>query len=196
MFDATEGRVSVDGVDVRDWDLGQLRSNIGFVPQDPFLFSSSIEENISFARESVGADEMSRLVEMAGLDADLAEFPQGLETQVGERGVALSGGQKQRLTLARAIARNPAILILDDSLSSVDSATEKRILDELDEAMQNRTSIIISHRVSAVQRADIIAVMDDGAIVETGSHDELVAAGGFYAQLFQRQRIAEELEAM
>lgn len=133
---------------------------------------------------------------MAGLDTDLAEFPQGLETQVGERGVALSGGQKQRLTLARAIARNPAILILDDSLSSVDSATEKRILDELDEAMQNRTSIIISHRVSAVQRADMIAVMDDGTIVETGSHDELVAAGGFYAQLFQRQRIAEELEAM
>jgi len=133
---------------------------------------------------------------MAGLDTDLAEFPQGLETQVGERGVTLSGGQKQRLTLARAIARDPSILILDDSLSSVDAATERRILDQLEEVLAGRTSIVISHRVSSVRRADQIAVVDGGRIVERGTHEQLVALGGIYADLYQRQRITEELEAM
>ena len=196
IFDVTGGRITLDGVDVRDWKLRQLRESIGFVPQDPFLFSSSIEENIGFARDEVSPDEMSRLIEMSGLDADLAEFPQGLDTQVGERGVALSGGQKQRLTLARAIARSPAVMILDDALSSVDAATEKRILDELDGLMADRTTIIISHRVSAVRRASRIAVVEEGRIVETGTHDELATAGGIYAEMFQRQRLADELEAM
>ena len=196
LFDVSEGRVTVDGVDVRDWDLRALRSRIGFVPQDPFLFSSSIEENIEFARDDVTAVDLTRLIEMAGLDTDLAEFPQGLETQVGERGVTLSGGQKQRLTLARAIARDPSILILDDSLSSVDAATERRILDQLEEVLAGRTSIVISHRVSSVRRADQIAVVDGGRIVERGTHEQLVALGGVYADLYQRQRITEELEAM
>ncbi|RMD86137.1 MAG: ABC transporter ATP-binding protein [Candidatus Dadabacteria bacterium] len=196
LFDVSEGRVTVDGVDVRDWDLRALRSHIGFVPQDPFLFSSSIEENIEFARDDASGADLARLVEMAGLDADLAEFPQGLETQVGERGVTLSGGQKQRLTLARAIARDPSILILDDSLSSVDAATERRILEQLEEVLAGRTSIVISHRVSSVRRADQIAVVDGGRIVERGTHEQLVALGGVYADLYQRQRISEELEAM
>lgn len=196
IFDVSGGRITLDGVDVRNWGTRQLRESIGFVPQDPFLFSSSIEENIGFARDEVSPDEMSRLIEMSGLDADLAGFPQGLDTQVGERGVALSGGQKQRLTLARAIARSPAVMILDDALSSVDAATEKRILDELEGIMADRTTIIISHRVSAVRRASRIAVMDEGRIVEMGSHEELAGSGGIYAEMFQRQRLAEELEAM
>ncbi|RMD82654.1 MAG: ABC transporter ATP-binding protein [Candidatus Dadabacteria bacterium] len=195
LFDPTAGRVLVDGVDVRDWDLRALRSQIGFVPQDPFLFSSSIEENIEFAREDLSRHELSRLIEMAGLDADLAEFPQGLDTQVGERGVTLSGGQKQRLTLARAIARDPRILVLDDSLSSVDADTERRILDQLEEVLAGRTSVVISHRVSSVERADRIVVIDRGRIVESGTHGELLARGGLYAELYQRQRIDEELEA-
>jgi ATP-binding cassette subfamily B protein len=133
---------------------------------------------------------------MAGLDADLMEFPQGLETQVGERGVTLSGGQKQRLTLARAIARDPQILVLDDSLSSVDAATERKILGHLETVLAGRTSIVISHRVSSVRNADKIAVFDEGTIVESGSHEELLAQQGIYAELYSRQRLTEELEAM
>ncbi len=196
LHDVGAGCVSVDGVDVRQWDLARLRDAVGFVPQDPFLFSRSIEDNISFGMDALVPDEMTRLVEMAALDSDLAEFPEGLDTQVGERGLTMSGGQKQRITLARAIAGNPKILILDDSLSSVDAATESRILGELDDVMRDRTTLIISHRVSAVQNTDMIAVLDEGRIVETGTHSELINAGGLYAELFQRQRLAEELEAM
>jgi ATP-binding cassette subfamily B multidrug efflux pump len=196
LFDVTAGRVTVDGVDVRDWDLAVLRSQIGFVPQDPFLFSQSIGENIEFARDQVTLSEMSRVIEMAGLDSDLNEFPHGIETQVGERGVTLSGGQKQRLTLARAIAKDPKVLILDDSLSSVDAATERRILAHLETVLRGRTSIVISHRVSSVRRADQIVVVDEGRIVEQGTHEELVKKGGLYADLYRRQQITEELEAM
>ncbi|HYC56117.1 MAG TPA: ABC transporter ATP-binding protein [Candidatus Binatia bacterium] len=196
LFDATGGRVLVDGVDVRQWDLSALRSAIGFVPQDPFLFSSTIEQNIGFGRDDGAADEMNRLVEMSGLDSDLSEFPHGLSTPVGERGVTLSGGQKQRLTLARAIARDPSILILDDSLSSVDAATERRILDHLEGVMKGRTTIVISHRVSSVRRADRVAVIDEGRVLEEGTHGELLARGGLYADLYRRQRLSEELEAM
>jgi len=196
MFDVSGGRVTVDGIDVRDWDLKTLRANIGFVPQDPFLFSQSIERNIEFANDDITPSDLMRLVETAGLDTDLAEFPQGLQTEIGERGVTLSGGQKQRLTLARAIARDPRILILDDSLSSVDASTERRILDSLEDVMRDRTSIVISHRVSSVRGADQIAVVDEGSIVELGTHAELLARGGLYAELHQRQRLTEELEAM
>lgn len=196
LFDTTAGRVLVDGVDVREWDLRKLRSAIGFVPQDPFLFSTTIEKNIAFGGDAIPAREMAELLATSGLEADLGEFPSGLETPVGERGVTLSGGQKQRLTLARAIARDPRILILDDSLSSVDAATERRILERLDQVRRGRTAIVISHRVSSVARADHIAVIDDGRIVEQGTHGELVGRGGLYADLWKRQRLTEELEAM
>jgi len=196
LFDVTAGRVTIDGIDVREWDLENLRDQIGFVPQDPFLFSQSIGENIEFARDEVTTDEIARIIEMSGLDSDLNEFPHGIETQVGERGITLSGGQKQRLTLARAIAKNPRILILDDSLSSVDAATERRILEQLETVLRGRTSIVISHRVSSVRRADQIVVVDEGRIVERGTHDELLRKDGLYADLYRRQQITEELEAM
>jgi ATP-binding cassette subfamily B protein len=196
LFDVTSGRVTVDGVDVREWDLERLRSGIGFVPQDAFLFSQSIGENIEFAVGDVANEDMMQLIEIAGLDTDLAEFPHGLDTQVGERGITLSGGQKQRLTLARAVARNPKILVLDDALSSVDAQTERRILDELKGVMRGRTSIIISHRVSSVRDADTIVVIDEGRIVERGTHSELLARAGLYSELYQRQRLTEQLEAM
>lgn len=196
LFDVDQGRVLVDGVDVREWDLEALRRHVGFVPQDPFLFSQSIGENIEFARDAVEADDITRVIEMAGLDSDLTEFPHGIDTQVGERGITLSGGQKQRLTLARAIAKNPNVLILDDSLSSVDAATERRILSQLEDVLHGRTSIVISHRVSSVRRADQIIVVDEGRIVERGTHDELVGNAGLYADLYRRQKLTEELEAM
>ena len=196
LFDASAGRVLVDGVDVRRWNLEALRGAIGVVPQDPFLFYTTIAKNVEFGREPLGDDERRRVLATAGLDSDLAAFPAGLDTPVGERGVTLSGGQKQRLTLARAIAREPRILILDDSLSSVDAATERRILDGLEQVRRGRTAIVISHRVSSMAGADRIAVIDDGRVVEQGNHQELVAANGLYAELWKRQRITEELEAM
>lgn len=196
LFDTESGEVLVDGVNVRQWDLDALRSAIGFVPQDPFLFSTTIARNVSFGRDELSEHEMNEVLETAGLSSDLADFSSGLATPVGERGVTLSGGQKQRLTLARAVARDPRILILDDSLSSVDAATERAILERLDEVRRGRTAIVISHRVSSVIRADRIAVIDEGRIVEQGTHPELVALGGLYADLWQRQRITDELEAM
>ncbi|MBI5505639.1 MAG: ABC transporter ATP-binding protein [Deltaproteobacteria bacterium] len=196
LFDTVGGAVLVDGVDVRRWNLPALRGAIGFVPQDPFLFSTTIERNIGFGRSQLPAGELAGLVETSGLDADLAEFPAGLDTPVGERGVTLSGGQKQRLTLARAIARDPRILVLDDSLSSVDAATESRILEHLGGVMQGRTTIVISHRVSSVRRADRVAVLDEGRVVEEGTHTQLLARGGIYADLYRRQSLTEELEAL
>ncbi|MFN2425630.1 MAG: ABC transporter ATP-binding protein [Candidatus Binatia bacterium] len=196
LFDTTAGRVLIDGVDVREWELAGLRSAIGFVPQDPFLFSTTIENNIAFGASGIAGTDMGELLATSGLDSDLAGFPSGLATPVGERGVTLSGGQKQRLTLARAVARDPRILILDDSLSSVDAATERRILERLEEVRKGRTAIVISHRVSSVAKADRIAVIDEGRLVEQGTHVELVQRGGLYADLWKRQRLSDELEAM
>jgi ATP-binding cassette, subfamily B, multidrug efflux pump len=191
------GTVFVDGIDVRQIPLASLRGAIGYVPQEPFLFSDSIADNIAFGVEPA-ADSEARLREAARvsrLDKDVEGFPKGYETLVGERGITLSGGQKQRTALARALMMNPRILILDDALSAVDTYTEEEILGRLREVMRQRTSIIVAHRISTVRHADRIVVLDRGRIAESGSHDELVRAGGLYAALYRKQLLEEELAA-
>ena len=207
IYDVTSGRVLVDGVDVRDLDSGELRSLIGMVPQDPFLFSATIEENIGLGigldlgAEEPGAEDedpdevVLEAARVAQLHMAIEGFPKGWGTLLGERGVNLSGGQKQRTTLARAVARDPRILVLDDALSAVDTHTEARILDDLAHVMEGRTSFIISHRVSAVMNADLILVLDGGRMVERGLHTELMALGGTYAQLLHRQMLEQDIES-
>jgi ATP-binding cassette subfamily B multidrug efflux pump len=196
LFDPTAGAVLVDGIDLRRVDPAELRRHIGFVPQETFLFSATIAENIAFGVDGATPEEIRRAAEMAGLAGDIEGFPKGYETMVGERGITLSGGQKQRTAIARALVRQPRILILDDALSAVDTLTEERILTQLAGMMKGRTVILISHRVSTVRQADEIVVLDRGRIVEKGSHAELVEAGGYYAELSQRQMLEEELEAI
>jgi ATP-binding cassette subfamily B multidrug efflux pump len=196
LMDPTEGCVLLDGTDLRDLSPAELRRHIGFVPQETFLFSATIAGNIAFGVESATEEEIRRAAELAGLAGDIEGFPKGYETMVGERGITLSGGQKQRTAIARAILRDPRILILDDALSSVDTLTEERILEGLEDAMRGRTVILISHRVSTVRQADLIVVLDHGRIVERGTHAELVSAGGYYADLSKKQTLEEELEAI
>jgi ATP-binding cassette subfamily B protein len=187
MYDPTSGRIVIDGQDIRNYDISALRKQIGFVPQDVFLFSDSIANNIAFGIDH--ADQA--IVEKAAKDADvyqnIIDFPKGFETMLGERGITLSGGQKQRVSIARAIAKEPKILILDDCLSAVDTKTENSILTALRKIMENRTSVIISHRVSSAKLADHIIVLDDGKIIERGDHDSLMNQKGVYADLYEKQ---------
>jgi ATP-binding cassette subfamily B protein len=193
LFDPPAGTVFIDGVDVLEIPLGVLRAAIGFVPQEPFLFSESIADNVAFGVEAGHRDEVERAAAIARLDKDVADFPKGYDTMVGERGITLSGGQKQRTALARALMIDPRILIMDDALSAVDTYTEEEILTRLREVMRRRTALIVSHRVSTVKDADQILVLDNGRIVERGRHDELLALDGFYAELYRKQLLEEEL---
>jgi ATP-binding cassette subfamily B protein len=196
LFDPASGAVLLDGIDLRRVDPAELRRNIGFVPQETFLFSATIAGNIAFGVEDATEEQIRRAAEMAGLADDIEGFPLGYDTLVGERGITLSGGQKQRTAIARALLRDPRILILDDALSAVDTQTEEQILRHLADVMRGRTVILISHRVSTVRQADAIVVLERGKIVERGTHEELVDAGGYYAALSQKQMLEEELEAI
>jgi ATP-binding cassette, subfamily B, multidrug efflux pump len=196
LFDPTRGRVEIGGVDLRRFDPKELRRQIGFVPQETFLFSATLAENIAWGVPDATPEQISWAADVAGLGSDIETFPNGLNTVIGERGLTLSGGQKQRAAIARAILRNPRILILDDTLSSVDTLTEERILTSLADVMRHRTTILISHRVSTVQNADRIVVLSHGRVVETGTHAELLERGGYYSELYQKQLLEEELQAI
>ena len=193
LFEVSGGQILLDGRDIRTLPLAQLRRSIGFVPQDPFLFSTTVRANISFSLDQTDETAVCRAAVAAGLAPDIESFPRGYDTIVGERGITLSGGQKQRLTLARAIITGPPILVLDDAFSSVDIRTERDILRALEEMMRQRSTIIIAHRISTIQDAHIIIVVDDGRVVELGDHASLLARDGLYADLFRQQRLEEEI---
>ncbi len=193
IYDAEPGSVLIDGIPIRQYPLATLRHNLGFVSQETFLFSETVRENIAFGKEDAADEDVRSAACAASIAEDIESFPEQYKTIVGERGITLSGGQKQRTAIARAIIRNPRILILDDALSSVDTHTEDKILNHLREIMQGRTTIFISHRVSTVRNADRIAVLHNGRIVELGTHDELVAKDGYYTDLYNKQLLEEEL---
>src|SRR5579859_6584400 len=195
IYDAQPGSLLIDGRPIREYPLETLRRNIGFVPQETFLFSDSVRENIAFGVEIASDEQVRGAAEAANIATDIEGFPEGYSTMVGERGITLSGGQKQRSAIARAIIRDPRILVLDDALSSVDTYTEEKILNHLREVRRDRTTIFISHRVSTVRHADRIAVLHDGKIVELGTHDELLVRNGYYTDLHNKQLLEEELAA-
>ncbi|MBZ5630391.1 MAG: ABC transporter ATP-binding protein/permease [Acidobacteriia bacterium] len=196
VYDAPEGTVLVDGRPIREYPLAWLRKNIGFVPQETFLFSDAVRENIAFGVESATDFAVRQAAEGANMAQEIEGFPEKYNTMVGERGITLSGGQKQRTAIARALIRDPRILVLDDALSSVDTYTEEKILNHLREVMRGRTTIFISHRVSTVRNADRIAVLFDGRIVELGTHEELLSLNGYYTDLYNKQLLEEELETV
>ena len=194
LWDAPEGQILIDGRPIREWPLEALRRAIGYVPQDTYLFSETVGENIAFGIEKHEEPQVLEAAQIASLHGDVEEFAERYKTMVGERGITLSGGQKQRSAIARAVIRDPRILILDDSLSAVDTQTEEKILDRLRNVMHGRTTVLIAHRTSTVRDADQIVVVKDGAIIEHGTHDELLAYNGYYADLYQKQLLEEELE--
>jgi ATP-binding cassette subfamily B multidrug efflux pump len=197
MYDTTSGNILVDDIDIKDVSLTSLRKQTGYVPQDVFLFSDSIGNNIAFGlTDQVDSKAKTELIYTAARQAviydNIDEFPKKFETMIGERGITLSGGQKQRLSIARAIIKQPKILIFDDSLSAVDTGTERKILDNLEQIMKGKTSLIISHRISSVKHADEIIFLDGGKIIERGNHNSLMEKGGEYAELFDKQMLEEE----
>jgi ATP-binding cassette subfamily B multidrug efflux pump len=193
LYDVTSGQIRIDGNEIKDYSLMNLRQQIGYVPQDVFLFSDTIENNIAFGHTLLTDEEIRQAANDADVLKNIEEFPDAFKTRVGERGITLSGGQKQRVSIARAIARKPKILILDDALSAVDTKTENAILNAMARIMQGRTSVVISHRVSSAKLASQIVVLDDGKIVEQGTHDSLLAAGGVYKELHDKQLAVEEV---
>ncbi|WP_210489913.1 ABC transporter ATP-binding protein [Rufibacter aurantiacus] len=195
LYDTTGGRILIDGEDIRNYSLSSLRSQIGYVPQDVFLFSDTIRNNIGFGVEALPEEKMLQAAKDAAVYDNIMHFPAQFDTVLGERGITLSGGQKQRVSIARALAREPKILILDDSLSAVDTKTENAILNSMHRVMENRTSIIISHRVSSVKLANRILVLDDGVVVQHGTHEELMLeVDGLYRALYERQLQTEDME--
>jgi ATP-binding cassette, subfamily B, multidrug efflux pump len=194
LWEAPDGEILIDGRPIREWPLETLRRSIGFVPQDTYLFSETVGGNIGFGLEKFELPQIQAAAEIANLEGDVNDFANKYETMVGERGITLSGGQKQRSAIARAVVRDPRILILDDSLSAVDTQTEERILQRLRNIKQGRTTILIAHRTSTVRDADQIVVLKDGGIAESGTHDDLLARGGYYADLYHKQLLEEELE--
>jgi len=196
LYDITGGSLLIDGKDIRTIPLSVLRSNIGYVPQETFLFSDTIAENVRYGADGTTDDDVHAAATISQISRDVSEFPKQFDTMIGERGITLSGGQKQRTSIARAIMRRPTILILDDALSAVDTYTEEEILKQLRAFMKDRTSIIISHRISTVKDADLIIVLDNGSIVERGTHEELVQKGGIYADLHEKQLLERELEEL
>ena len=194
LWDAPPGSLLIDGRPIREWPLESLRRAVGYVPQDTFLFSETLRENVAFGVDEATDQQIADAAEVASIAAEIGEFPAKYDTMVGERGITLSGGQKQRTAIARAVIRDPKILIMDDSLSSVDTGTEEQILRRLDAILRQRTTVLISHRVSTVKHADQIAVLRDGRIVEHGTHAELLERGGYYADLYRKQLLEEELE--
>jgi ATP-binding cassette, subfamily B, multidrug efflux pump len=194
LWEAPDKQLYLDGRPLKEWPLATLRGSIGFVPQDTYLFGETVGGNIAFGLAEFTENQVREAAGIASLDGDIQDFPKRYDTMVGERGITLSGGQKQRTAIARAVIRDPRILILDDSLSSVDTQTEERILSRLKEMMVGRTIILISHRTSTVRDADQIVVLLGGKILERGTHDELLAAGGYYADLYRKQLLEEELE--
>lgn len=196
LLDCTSGEISIDGIPIKKIPIEALRRSIGYVQQETFLFSDTIANNIAYGVEIAARDDIEWAARVSQIQKDIDTFPHKFDTVVGERGITLSGGQKQRVGIARAIMRKPSILILDDALSAVDTYTEEAILTQLKQVMKERTSIIISHRISTVKDADMIIVLDDGVIMETGTHEELVLSNGIYADLYNRQLLEEELQRM
>ena len=187
MYDVTKGHIYVDGTDVRQYKLGSLRKQVGFVPQDVFLFSETITENIGFGLEKVEREHAVQFAHHASIGNEIERFPEQYDTMVGERGVTLSGGQKQRISIARALIKQPNVLILDDSLSAVDASTEKQIQQNLDVVLRGKTALIITHRIFSLIHFDNILVLDEGKIAEQGTHDELLRRNGLYAEIYTKQ---------